>query len=143
MSTPHTFDLESFKTSFPALATVAPASLGAYFTDATVFLGVYDGCLLSGDVLQRCLNLLTAHLAQTSNLLLSGQSQVAPIASATQGSVSLSMVPPPATSGWQYWLASTPYGQQLWALLSMRGAGGFLIGGSLERKAFRKAGGVF
>lgn len=143
MSTPHTFDLVSFKASFPALATVAPESLAVFFTNATVFLGAYDGCLLSGDVLQRCLNLLTAHLAQTSNLLTSGQSQVAPIVSATQGSVSVSMQPPPATSGWKYWLASTPYGQQLWALLSMRVAGGFLVGGSLERKSFRKAGGVF
>lgn len=143
MSNPHTFDLGSFSAACPALAAADPDQLAATFNTSTVIMTKWDGCLLAGDRLQLALNLLTGHLTQTAALLAAGQSTVAPVTSATQGSVSVSMMPPPATSGWQYWLSTTPYGIQLWALLSMAGAGGFLIGGSLERKAFRKAGGVF
>ena len=143
MSNPHTFDLPSFAAACPALASSDPVQLAATFGTATVIMTKWDGCLLRGDRLQLALNLLTGHLTQTAALLAAGQSTVAPVTGATQGSVSVSMQPPPATSGWQYWLSTTPYGIQLWALLSLAGAGGFLIGGSLERKAFRKAGGVF
>jgi hypothetical protein len=139
----HTFDQDAFCKSFPALASVPADQLAVYFQDATTFLGDNDTCILRGAVMDRALNLLTAHLAQSAAMLLAGQTSVAPINGATQGSVSVQMQPPPTTSGWQFWLASTPYGLQLWALLSMRTAGGFLVGGSLERASYRKAGGVF
>jgi hypothetical protein len=143
VSSPHTFDLASFSAACPALAATDPDQLAATFGTATVILTKWDGCLLAGERLQMALNLLTGHLTQTAKLLAAGQASVAPITGATQGSVSVSMLPPPATSGWQYWLSTTPYGIELWAVLSMAGAGGFLIGGSLERKSFRKAGGIF
>jgi len=143
MSAPHTFDADGFNASFPELSSVDDAQLAIYFQDATLFLGQYDGCLLRGDVKQRALNLLAAHLAKLGQMTVDGQTSAAPVTGATQGSVSVQMQPPPTKSAWQFWLAGTPYGMQLWALLGVRGAGGFLVGGSLERASFRKAGGVF
>ncbi len=101
-----------------------------------------DGCLLNGSALQAALNLMTAHLAQLSIQIASGTA-AGPVVGASEGSVSVSFLPPPGKSAFSYWLSCTPYGQQLLALLSLQGAGGFLVGGSLERASFRKAGGAF
>lgn len=63
--------------------------------------------------------------------------------SATEGSVSVGMTPPPAKNMWQWWLATTPYGVQLMALLQSLTVGGFIVGGAPELGAFRRVGGVF
>lgn len=140
----HTFDLSSFQAACPALAATDPAALGATFTTATAIMTPYDGCLLNGTALQLALNLMTGHLTQIAAMLVADPGAVVgPVANAAEGSVSLGLVPAPATSGWTYWLASTPYGQQLWALLSVKSAGGLMVGGSLERASFRQAGGFF
>lgn len=140
----HVFDLPSFEVACPALALADPTALAATFNTATVIMTPYDGCLLNGTALQLALNLMTGHLTQIAAMLVADPGAVVgPVAGAAEGSVSLNLVPAPATSGWQYWLASTPYGQQLWALLSVKSAGGVMIGGSLERASFRQAGGGF
>lgn len=140
----HTFDLASFQAACPALAATSPTALAATFTVASNIMTPYDGCLLNGDSLQLGLNLMTGHLTQIAAMLVADPGAVVgPVAGATEGSVSLQVVPSPATSGWQYWLASTPYGLQLWALLSVKSAGGIMVGGSLERASFRQAGGGF
>jgi hypothetical protein len=140
----HIFDLPSFQVACPALAAVDPAALAATFGTATAIMSPYDGCLLNGPSLQLGLNLMTGHLTQIAAMLVADPGAVVgPVAGATEGSVSLQLVPSPATNGWQYWLASTPYGAQLWALLSVRSAGGIMVGGSLERASFRQAGGGF
>lgn len=116
----------------------------ATFATAAMILTPYDGCLLNGPSLQLALNLMTGHLTQIAAMLVADPGAVVgPVAGAAEGSVSLNLVPAPATSGWTYWLASTPYGQQLWALLSVKTAGGIMVGGSLERASFRQAGGIF
>lgn len=139
----HVFDLASFQAACPALASTNPTLLAGTFGVAANIMSANDGCILSGDTLQLALNLMTGHLTQIGNLIAAGQTTVAPAVGATEGTVSLTLQPPPATSGWQYWLSSTPYGIQLWALLQVRSAGGFLVGGSLERASFRQAGGGF
>jgi hypothetical protein len=140
----HTFDLTLFQAACPALASVSPTTLAATFTTATVIMTPYDGCLLNGDALQLALNLMTGHLTQIAAMLVADPNAViGPVAGAAEGTVSLNLVPAPATDGWKYWLASTPYGQQLWALLSVKAAGGLMVGGSLERASFRQAGGGF
>jgi hypothetical protein len=65
------------------------------------------------------------------------------VTGATIDKVSVQLAAPTTKSGWQYWLASTPYGMQLWAFLSIKSAGGLYIGGRPERRAFRKVGGNF
>jgi hypothetical protein len=58
--------------------------------------------------------------------------------------VSVNLLAPPVKNMFQYWLATTPYGQQVLAMARARFAGGFYLSAGLnERGSFRKAGGVF
>lgn len=138
-----TFNYPSFVETFTEFATnPSQAALQNYWNMATNYISAVDGFMMSGPQLVNALNLLTAHLAKSFTLISGGQG-TAVVTAASEGSVSLSMLPPPAKTGWQFWLASTEYGKMLWAFLDQQGAGGFFIGGGIEREAFRKAGGVF
>jgi hypothetical protein len=139
----HALDLVNFRALFPEFATTPnDAQLAAYWGMATQYMSPNDGVVLYGDTLQLGLNLMTAHLAKSMTLISSGKQSVV-VSSSSEGSVSVSLVPPPIKSGWQWWLSTTPYGAQLWALLNIKTAGGLMVGGSLERASFRHAGGVF
>ncbi len=143
MST-NVFNLTAFQALFPEFAATDPTALASYWAMATSYIDAADSVLLSGDPLTLALNLMTAHLAKSFKSLNSGKAS-APVTSATEGSVSVSMQPPPTKDGWQFWLASTPYGVQLWALLRAQAAGasGAFVGGSLDRASFRQAGGIW
>lgn len=138
----HAFNLAQFQARFPELANATGVTSGVCWTMATQFMSPQDGCLLTGEALQLGLELLTAHLAKIGLVAAAGN-PTGVITSATEGSVTVAMAPPPFRSGWQHWLSTTAYGAQLWALLSVQSAGGLYVGGSLERQAFRGAGGVF
>ncbi|MDW0617876.1 DUF4054 domain-containing protein [Mannheimia haemolytica] len=102
--------------------------------------------VLNGKRLDIAMKLMTAHLLHINVGTESdgGSAQNGGIvASASEGSVSVSFATPPTKNAWQHWLAGSPYGLQLWALLKQWSAGGFYIGGLPERKAVRKVGGVF
>jgi hypothetical protein len=144
----HVLDLTQFRLLFPAFADTTKfpdVQIEAQWIAATGFLGEYDGCLLSGAPLQLALNYMTAHLLQSWVLIMGGGAAgtVGVITGATVDKVQVQMSPPPIKSGFQFWLATTPYGLYLWALLSAKSAGGFYIGGLPERRAFRKVGGTF
>jgi hypothetical protein len=113
-----------------------------YFTMASQYISPTDGFMLSGDVLALSLNLMTAHLAKSFSMINLGQTSVV-VQGSSEGSVSVSLVPPPIKNAFQFWLSTTPYGMQLRALLNIQGAGGFFIGGLPERSAFRKVAGIF
>jgi hypothetical protein len=138
----HAFDLAQFQARFPELAALAGVTSGVYWDMATQFMSPEDGCMLTGNVLQFGLELLTAHLAKLGQNAAAGN-PAGPITSAAEGSVNVALAPPPFSTGWQFWLSSTGYGAQLWALLQVQTAGGLYVGGSLERQGFRGAGGVF
>lgn len=99
--------------------------------------------LLNGKRFEQAKMLLTAHLLCLADKASTDSSAVGATQSATEGSVSVTFAVPTANGGWKFWLSSTPYGMQLWALLSAASAGGVFIGGLPERKAIRKVGGVF
>lgn len=144
----HVLAIANFRTLFPAFADTTKfpdEQLEAQWIAATGFLGEYDGCLLSGDPLQLALNYMTAHLLQSYVLLLAGgpSATVGVVVAAHIDKIQVQMAPPPVKSAFQYWLFTTPYGQYLWSLLSMKSAGGFYIGGLPERGAFRKVAGTF
>lgn len=142
----HTFDVTAFRAMFPAFADplkYPDATLQMWWTMAIQYISDMDNCVIEGDTLQLALNLMTAHLAQSFTMLANGQTNPGIITGATEGSVSVSMTPPPAKNMWQYWLATTPYGQQLQALLSALVVGGFTIGGLPETAALRRVFGVF
>lgn len=144
----HTLDLATFRLLYPAFAnpTAFPdAYIQAQWDQAVVYFGAQDGCLISGPTLQTMLNLMTAHLMALNVMLAAGGSGAAGgiLTGATIDKVSVTMAAPPTMSAWGWWLAQTPYGKQLWALLKLKSAGGFFIGGRPERAAFRKVGGRF
>lgn len=145
----HTLDIAAFRLLFPAFSNpaVTPnAVIELQWTMAGVYLGTYDGCILAGDRLQAALNLMTAHLLELARIIAGAgdtPATIGPVTSSTIDKITVTLAPPPVTDGWRYWLASTPYGQQLWALLTVATAGGFYVGGRPETAAFRKVGGRF
>lgn len=102
---------------------------------------------LNGSRYETALKLMTAHLIHCNVGNSDGKDGTASgggvVASASEGSVSVSFATPPTKNAWQHWLASSPYGLQLWALLKQLSASGFYVGGLPERRAVRKVGGVF
>ncbi|QIA76172.1 DUF4054 domain-containing protein [Rodentibacter caecimuris] len=102
-----------------------------------------ESWILNGPVFEHAKSLMTAHLVHLASSVASGNGANGAVQSATEGSVSVSFSAPPSRNGWEYWLSSSPYGVQLWALLNSLGSAGLYIGGLPERKAVRKVGGVF
>jgi hypothetical protein len=140
-----------FRAMFPAFASETQfpeATLQMYWDEATSFVSnlanygwLTGGQSPSGNATGRALalNLMTAHIAQIFVLVGQGQTP-APITQAGIDKVNVTLMPPPAKDGWQYWLSCTPYGSQLWALLSVNAAGGWYVGGSPTRAGFDGSG---
>lgn len=138
------FDPAAFRLEFTAFSNVTTypdATLERYFRRATLYINKYQGGRYSGgldvDQLTESLYLMTAHLLAINDLILAGQ-VVGVTTGATVDKVSITLEAPPNDNQWQYWLMSTPYGQQLYALLSVVGAGGFYFGGRRELGAFKR-----
>ena len=141
-------DVEEFRQKLPAFANPV-----LYPTDSILLMADMVDCYIDvGNRWFRCVKcqelmteLLTAHL-----LVLNG-TPAAPangatgiISNATVGSVSVGFVSASASKGaFMSWLGKTPYGEQLAALLARLAIGLGYIGGSAERRAFRKVGGRF
>lgn len=140
------FDVAVFRRDFPEFADdvkYPDETLQAYFNTATCYISANDCGPLTGDCRLLALNAMTAHLCKVSAMAVSGQTPGV-VSSSTVGSVSVSLSPPPfGTDQWSWWLSTTPYGLQLQALLSGASVGGFIVGGSAERSAFRSLGGQF
>lgn len=137
------FNEANFRALFPAFADVTafPAiALQANWTMGTVY--IKGGCGWSCDQLQVANDLMAAHLTLLSSNIAKGIPNGV-ITSATEGTVSIGIAPPPTSSAFGYWLSSTPYGAQLRALLLAVAGVGLYVGGSFERASYRKAGGVF
>ena len=141
------FDPTAFREEFPAFNCTPPISndtLQAYFDQATLYINNPTGgayCNPERTAAQRrlALYLMTAHLAAIARLIYQGQAPGI-MTSATVDKVSVTLEPPPAANQWQYWLQSTPYGQQLLALLQVVSVGGTYINPRPELAAFRRVG---
>lgn len=141
----YTYDDALFRQQFAAFAnttTYPAATLAMYWGFASEFISSSDGPTLAGNALVYALNLLTAHIAKSNDMINAGIDSVL-VSGSSEGSVSVSLTPPPAKTAWQWWMATTPYGSQLRALLRGLAPLSQSVGGSLERASFRKAGGVF
>lgn len=138
-------NIDAFRTMFPAFEDFKeyPDDAIEMWSNAASFhLG--KSWSLSGERYDYALMLMTAHLCHISGKSSETSSSGSGIVtSASEGSVSVSFATPTTKNGWEFWLASSPYGLQLWALLQQLGAGGRYIGGLPERSAVRKVGGVF
>lgn len=141
----YTFDIAAFRVSYPAFSDPEKypnVTLQAFYDTATCYISDEDYGYLSGDCRYKALTLMTAHLAALSDMIAAGQTPGLE-QSAAIDKVSVSLTPPPLRNQWQWWLSLTAYGQQLLALLQAKAVGGFFVGGSLDRAAFRKAGGWY
>lgn len=141
------FNSCNFRAQFSAYADVTAfpdAVLNGNFTIATVYItnrtgGCYCGGLTPLQQTQ-ALYLMTAHLLALNALIASGQTPGI-LTAATIDKISVTIEPPPAANQWQYWLQTTPYGQQLLALLLLAGVGGiYATTGAPGRAGFRFSG---
>lgn len=145
MATVITFNVTEFRASFPAFASEAAfptPTLQGYWDSATCYISDVNYGRLKGSCRAQALNLMTAHLAALSVLIANGQTP-ALVQGSTVDKISVTLTPPPFKNQWQWWLALTPYGAQLFALLQVKSVGGMYIGGLPETSAFRKVYGVF
>jgi hypothetical protein len=127
------FNVTLFRTQFAQFASdvlYPDATLQTYWDMATNYVTnkAPQGLGLCLPQQTLALNLMTAHLAALMTLIASGQSSGV-VQGATIDKVSVQLQPPPVVDQWQWWLNQTPYGQQLIALLSVVGVGGFYFGG--------------
>lgn len=144
------FDVDLFRQQFPAFAdetTYPDAMLQMYWDMATCYISDADCGRLSGNCRRLALNAMTAHLTQLSVIIKNNgayNGNPGIVNSATIDKITVSLTPPPfGTSEWRWWLETTPYGQQLLALLEAKSVGGFSVGGLPELAAIRRVGGVF
>ncbi len=135
-------DPVAFRRQFPEFDSLNGETILGYWEMATGYISDVNTTTLKPAALQLAISMMTAHVAKLMANLADGQTSGI-VTSGTEGSVSVSLALPPAKTGWQHWLSTTPYGLQLWAFLQVRGAGGFYVGGFPERSAFRKTGGYF
>lgn len=139
------FDVAAFRLAFPAFASedlFPDTTLQLYWDEAICYVSDRDCWRLRGACREQVLNLLTAHIAQWSQMVATGQNAGVIINSAID-KISVGLMAPPIRTQFQYWLSGTPYGARAWALLTARATGGFYVGGLPEGSAFRKVGGVF
>lgn len=140
-------DIATFRLLFPAFIseTLYPdATLNLYYGVAGDYISQEDSAVggLSGHSLDYALNLLTAHLSFLAVKSKSGK--MSGVASAVSvDAVSVTLVPPPVKSAFQFWLSQSPYGLELYGFLNFKSAGGWTVGGSPETGAFRKVAGIF
>lgn len=131
------FDLAAFRILYPQFALVPDETVNAQAVQAECFLSgmaCADACAL---------NLMVAHLLQLSANGAAG-TPGGQITSASIDKVSVTVAQAPgSTNSYMYWLNSTPFGQQLAALLARCASGGTHVGGLPERAAFRSVGGMF
>ncbi len=136
----------NFRLQFPEFASMAThpvAVLQSFWTMGTAYVSINNpNAVWTQQQAQLANDLMAAHLTKLNSQIAAG-SAPGVVTGATEGSVSVSLAPPPTMTGFQYWLSSTPYGMQLRALMSAAFGVGFLVGGSFERAGFRKGGGVF
>lgn len=139
------FNASDFRTLFPEFVCTPPipdSTLQVYFDTAELYISNsgYHNRIggLNEKQRKQALYLMTAHLAQISRNIKDGSS-TGVITQASVDKVSVTLAPPPAETQWQYWLQSTPYGQQLRALLSVASVGGYYVGARPEITAFNRA----
>lgn len=150
------FDIGKFRAMFPEFGDVTKypdAQLTMMWDMACEFVSE-QACpcaMLEGKQREYVLYLLVAHMLsifaqQQANAAagkLPGSAPGGIETSASIGDISVGRMAPPARDGWEFWLAQTPYGQQIWALLGIIAVGGFTVGGLPERRGFRKINGTF
>lgn len=141
------FNDTAFRNQFPQFenSTMFPTDqLDSWWTMGTAYINIDNNYPwnFKSKQLQLAADLMCAHLAASFSLINAGIPSVV-VQGTTEGSVSVSLMPPVIKSAFGWWLATTPYGSQLRALLRTVSNVGLYVGGSGENSGFRRAGGFF
>lgn len=111
------FDIAKFRSIYPNI-NATDAQLESYFVEATMLLNNTDkSCVKNLAEREILLFLLVAHLAMLQGRVETGNDAVGRVASATEGSVSVSFDNGTTTLS-DKWYQQTPYGSKYWALTS-------------------------
>lgn len=136
-----------FRLQFPYFAstvTYPQATLQRNFDTGTNYVSAYNYGFLNDAARQTALYMMTAHLTMLNDMLIANAgapSQMVTRAKIDQ--IEVTLQPPPEKNQFQWWLNLTQFGQQLLALLQIKSAGGWAVGGLPERRGFRRVGGGF
>ena len=130
-STTPVYNDENFRNQFPAFENTTifpPAQLEGWWTMATAYINIDNNYFWNFKTkqLQLAVDLMCAHLAASFTLINAGIPTVV-VTGTTEGSVTVSMQPPPTMTAYGWWLATTPYGAQLRALLRVVGNIGLFV----------------
>lgn len=98
---------------------------------AIIYIPNRTTCCKNEATVKEMIYLMTAHLLVTSTDTATGGTGGV-VQSASVGGVSVSKMAPPVKNMFSYWLAGTPYGQQLLAMLKMQSTIGVYVGGTKE-----------
>lgn len=109
------FDIAKFQDIYPKIA-ATDAQLEMYFVQATMLMNnTEQSCVQNLAEREILLFLLVAHFATLQGRIDGGNDSVGRIASASEGSVSVSLDNGQTTLS-EKWYQQTPYGAQYWAL---------------------------
>jgi len=140
------FSAAEFRAQFPGqFLTESDAILELYWDTAVCYVSPDDSAgIMSSDCRRTALNLMTAHLITVAGAATIGM-QSGFIESGTIDKVSVNVQAYPPTSQYQWFFNQTPYGVQLYALLSAQIVGGLYVDPfrKAELGSFRRAGGEF
>lgn len=135
------FDPTAFRASLPAFANAAQwpdEALASWWATGALYISPDNANFAQwGEAqAQRACDLMCAHLCTLWQKTQAG-APLAVITSGSEGSVSVSLQPPPIKSMFDHWLAQSPYGIELAMLLELVAAAGLVVGGSPQLAAFR------
>ena len=135
-----TFNYAQFIERFPEYSDTTLYSqsiLQGWWDIAIFYVSNIANCgTVQDDKRQYAIELMMAHLIFLS-LLIAGGQVPGLVDAATIDKISVTLVKPPETNQWQWWLNISPYGQQLLALLQVNSVGGYYIGGAPIQAGFR------
>lgn len=142
------FDVDKFRKTFPAFSNplmYPPEGILAASELAFCYVNVSSKFWKCANCQQLIWQLITAHLLMINGTTgMPGVGYSGLLTNATVGSVSVGFAADSVNrSDLLSWFKKTPYGEQLLALFARATAGGLYIGGSPERRGFRKIGGRF
>ncbi len=130
-STTPVYNDVDFRNQFPAFENTTlfpPAQLEGWWTMGTAYINIDNNYPWNFKTkqLQLAIDLMCAHLAQTFTLINQGISSVV-VTATSEGTVNVTMEPPPTSTAFGWWLSTTSYGAQLRALLRVVGNVGLFM----------------
>ena len=123
------FPVFQSQTAFP------PDLIQNYWTTAATIVTNNDYGILANQGGPNAMYLMTAHLTQLGVLIGNGETPAVQTGAGID-KINITLMPPPVKTQFQYWLSTTPYGQQLLALLQVAAIGGFYAPGGMGKIGF-------